>query len=172
MKKKVRYAAGDLGALGVMPALGLVTPAAATAATQAPARTGKSVSLAPLATANTCPGDAHQVSSGTNFDSFLGSISYSIDNGCIGRVHGALSLTSTHWWLRVRAYATPGGKPTKSYYNKNGHIKGPIMDPTSISWTSNPHIPGIKQICEAAVKSGNPAKGIFGPVCESTYYKG
>ena len=36
MKKKVRYAAGALGALGMVPTLGLVTPATATAATQAP----------------------------------------------------------------------------------------------------------------------------------------
>ena len=86
MRKKVRYAAGALGALGVMPALGLVTPAAAT---QAPAaRTGKTVSLAPLATtAAAC--EARSSGSTSEYDNFAGFIDYSRDNGCIGKVRGA-----------------------------------------------------------------------------------
>ena len=49
--KKVRYATGALAALGTMPALALVTPPAAAAVTQAPARTGKTVSLTAAAAA-------------------------------------------------------------------------------------------------------------------------
>jgi hypothetical protein len=89
MKKKVRYAAGALGALGVMPALGLVTPAAA-AATQAPARTGKTVNQAPLASANTCIGDGHFASIPTN-NGLRGGMSYSIFNGCVGHVYGQVT---------------------------------------------------------------------------------
>jgi hypothetical protein len=50
LMKKVRYAAGALGALGVVPALGLLTPAAAASDIHAPAGKDKTVSMSPSRT--------------------------------------------------------------------------------------------------------------------------
>lgn len=160
MKKKVRYAAGALGALGVMPALGLVTPAAP-AATQAPARTGKTVNLAPLAPANTCIGDAHFASISAK-NGMSGGMTYSIFNGCVGRVSGQVAGNHTGDDLRLRFY-DDGKQIYPTIYQHNGFYSAGFTD-----WSSAPHKPGIDQVCEAITTTGPGFSLRYGPICKGT----
>jgi hypothetical protein len=164
--KKVRYAAGALGALGAVPTtLGLVTPAAA-AATQAPSGNSKTVSLAAVAT--TAPCNARGAGSGSGMVNFTASISYSRDNGCIGGVHATLNQhTGKGYWMRVRSYTN--GHLAYSRFNKNGVISKPT---STINWHSTPRHTGIGQVCEAVVRSTAPGTVLYGPRCENTGYPG
>jgi hypothetical protein len=164
LMKKVRYAAGALGALGVMPTLGLVTPAA-TAATPPPARTGKTVSLAP---ATNAPCDARKALGGPK-GNFSASIHFSRDIGCIGEVSGTLhNNTHTGLWMRVRSYAN-GHQVGPTRFNKSGHIHN-TSGHHSITWSSSPFTRGIQQVCEAVVAAAasNTVINGGGPVCETT----
>jgi|SRR3984957_17690535 hypothetical protein len=165
--KKVRYATGALAALGTMPALALVTPPAAAAVTQAPARTGKTVSLTAAATAAPC--DARSASSlGGTFSAL---IKYSRGNGCIGLVSGILEHhTNSGWWMRVRSYAN--GNLSHNRFNKNGiiHVASSISDVGghNIKFKSFPFNTHISMVCEAMVRSTSPTVVQFGPKCEGT----
>jgi hypothetical protein len=164
MKKKVRYAAGALGALGVMPALALVTPGAAAAA-QAPPRTGKTVSLAPLVPAATCTGTGH-AKLPTNGNGMDGVIVFSKDNGCIYRVDGFVPGAHSSLSMRVRYYK--GG----AQYGPTHYVGWSPIGTNSIStvWVSspNPRPTSIGKVCEAIVSPGMAHKVKYGPVCEST----
>jgi hypothetical protein len=167
LMKKVRYAAGALGALGVMPALGLVTPAATAATTtHAPTRTGKTVSLVP---ATSAPCDARHALGGPGTGRFSASITFSRDIGCIGEVSGDLhNDTNTGLWMRVRSYAN-GNQVGPTRFNKSGHIHN-TSGHHSITWSSFPFTRGIQQVCEAVVPAAAPGTVINGggPVCERT----
>jgi hypothetical protein len=161
--KKVRYAASVLGALGVVPALG-VTAHAANATTDAPASTGKTVSLATATAAPAAPAcDARSGSSTKGH--FTGIIFYSRDIGCIGDVFGDVTgTTATGLWMRVRSYTN--GHLISSRFNKHGHIHA-----NSVSWSSTPRTTGIQQVCEAIVSAQTPTHVIYGPVCETTGFQ-
>jgi hypothetical protein len=162
MKKKVRYAA--LGALGVMPALGLAA-LPATAATQAPAGTGKTVK-AVTAQAN-APATApcvrrHASEPGT----MRGEIGFSIYNGCIGYAVGVVSGKHLADWMRVRYYYE-GTQVSPTLY-----VGAPSYTGSQTVWSTHGSDPkGIGQVCEAIV-SANWNKVEFGPVCENTGYTG
>jgi hypothetical protein len=122
MKKKVRYAAGIAGA--AVPALGLMIPVAATAATaQKPAAGGKTVTLLQHAAAKivACTGKTQAVT--TNNDNsvqrFWWTNSGKSHNGgetvCIGTVEGfdADGLEPGQGYFRVRIYDFPGREGSK-----------------------------------------------------------
>lgn len=154
--KTVRYAVGALGAIGVVPTLGLTAPVAA-AATQAPATTGKTVSL--LTDAPGCNA-RHTANYATGLS---GAITYSRDNGCIGSVWGRIFIQNppTGLWMRVRFWAN--GNMISQRMNKNGHIGN-----HSIHWSSSPRIMGVQKVCETIVPSNAPTRSLYGPVCEDT----
>jgi hypothetical protein len=153
MKKKVRYA---VGALGVMPALGLAAPAVA-ATNASPATAGKTVSLVP----------SHPACNARNAGNYSlgmsGHIVYSKDNGCIGSVYGRIAIQNppTGLWMRVRFYAN--GHSLHHNMNKHGHIGY-----HSIHWSSNPYLTGVQQVCEAVVPADASTRVLYGPVCQQT----
>jgi hypothetical protein len=153
--KKVRFA---VGALGVVPALGLAAPALA-GTTPAPATTGKTVSMIP--NAPTC----NARNTGSYNLGMSGHIVYSRDNGCIGSVYGRIAIQNppTGLWMRVRFNAN--GRTIKHNMNKHGHIGY-----HSIHWSSNPNYTGIQQVCEAVVPAAASSRVLYGPVCENTGY--
>lgn len=162
--KKVRYVAGAVGALGVMP-LGLMAPQAATA-TKAPAtRTGKTVSPVHRITATCTP--RHDSSSSDNLTVEL---FYSREHGCIGEVKATFNNHSSRgWWLRVRFYT---GKKFTSIVNKNGTIHSgarPGANSGSITFMSRPTSKtSITQVCEALLSPSNRTSPAVGPICEPT----
>lgn len=182
LMKKVRYA-GVVGALGVIPALALTTPAA-TAATRTHASTRKVVSLihtdaATAATAASSSPSGVSVSPGAAnppcnarkarahtsnlFGILTATIHYSRDIGCIGQVHGVLQSQDIPGLLmRVRSYVNGRALPQKFL---KGHIHGSNH---SITYTSYPHQTGVTQVCEAIVFSTSPTKPVAGPICEQT----
>jgi hypothetical protein len=184
--KKVRYAAGVVGALGMIPALAFTAPGA-TAAVRAPASTGKTVSLIHTTTTTTAaassssssPGasvsagaanppcnhrKAHASKSSPPFGILKATIHYSRDIGCIGQVHGVLlSQDITGLWMRVRSYVNGHALPQR--FNSHGSIH---RSNHSISWTSYPHTTGVTKVCEAIVFASSPKKPVTGPVCENT----
>ena len=184
--KKVRYMAGVVGALGMIPALALTAPGA-TAATRAPTSSRKTVSLlhtttTTVATAasssSSSPGasvsagvanppcnhrKAHAKSSPV-FGILQATIHYSRDIGCIGQVHGVLlSQDVTGLWMRVRSYVNGHALPQR--FNSHGKI---THSNHSISWTSYPHTTGVTKVCEAIVFAKSPNSPVDGPVCENT----
>lgn len=155
--KKVRYA---VGAVGLLPAAGLLAPTATAASTQPSATTGKSVRLLHRVTV-AAPCNARNAHSSSHF--IRGYISYSRDNGCIGFVEGHFYHSAdSQTELRVRFYA--GGVqvgPTR-------YVHGTIhRSHTSVTYKSSPFVKSIQQACEAIVFSSTHGQ-ITGAVCEPT----
>jgi len=209
--KRVRYLAGALGAVGLagaVPALGLVTPAAATTA-QPPATGGKTVSLraaaAPASSPMTSPNssvssttavshaspaspgspawlppcNARHAHSSKSFrmtppagDSSLykirGWISYSRDNGCIGKVEGHLYgwARIRGWDMRVRFYN--GGLKKTIWLHGKLHSTAHGSH-SYIKYLSSPYYKPVQQVCEA-IFSDNDTVQITPAVCEQTGY--
>jgi hypothetical protein len=159
--KKVRYAAGALGALGVVPALGLITPAATAATTQASATAGKTVTLLP-GTDHCNTRHAHEIK-----PRMKGYIAFSRDEGCIGSVIG-------HYY----ADAKRGRDMRVRYYGGNlalvseREVTGTIHHHNhSISFRSNSvYLYHIEQVCETIVSDNNKVV-IAGPACQDTGWK-
>ena len=173
MKKKVRYAAGAFGALGVMPALGLAAPAA-TAATQAPAAvhapvaTGKTVKLVAAQPENAGAPACNARVASTKKNGLTGDIAFSRDNGCINRVVGFLPGDEVSLTMRVRFYAF-GTQIGPTHYNRNVTYKSFLG---STVWSYNPvHSSGISKVCEAIVSSPHHYV-TAGPTCQQTGYSG
>ena len=176
--KKVRYAVGVIGALGMIPALGLTAPGA-TAATRAPTSSRKTVSLLHTAAADTTTAASSSTSSAgaggapctarhkadtSTLGDFIGAISFSRDIGCIGIVFGRLHDDSAGGLdMRVRSYINGVGQPQR--FNTNGITH---KADKSITWSSHPRTTGIAKVCEAIVLNSNKKATVAGPVCEDT----
>lgn len=157
LMKKVRYAAGVLGAFGAVPALGLMTPAAAAATTQPAANIGKTVALL---SGNATHCNARNAHSSAN--RIRGYIAYSRDNGCIGSVVGHYyGGTPTGYYMRARFY--DNGLVSTRY------VSGVINHGNnSITFRSSPYLMHIQKVCEVIVNSNHTPE--TGAVCESTGY--
>jgi hypothetical protein len=184
--KKVRYMAGVVGALGMIPALALTAPGA-TAATRAPTSSRKTVSLLHTAAADTsasastsastsasnsvstagaggAPCTARHKAATSPLGDFVGAISFSRDIGCIGIVFGRLHDDSAGGLdMRVRSYINGVARPQR--FNTNGVIHRANK---SITWSSYPRTTGIGRVCEAIVLNSNKKAVVAGPVCEDT----
>lgn len=178
--KRVRYMAGALGAVGVLPALGLAG-AGATAATHAPATAGKTagktVSLAAAASPAYSPAcNARHAHSSKQFriDGSLyklrGYIAYSEDNGCVADVEGHL-----YGWadrgrdMRVRFY--DGGVVVKTLWlHGKIHSTNPRNPAKSyILYSASPYWKPAQDVCEAVFSHNNTVQ-ITPAVCEQTGY--
>ena len=172
MRKKVRYAAGAFGALGVMPALGL-TATAATAATQAPAAvhapvaTGKTVKLAAAQLENAAAPACSARNVLTKKNGMTGGINFSRDIGCINHVTGFQVGDDVSLSMRVRLYAF-GTQVGPTHYTHNVKFISAI---NSTVWSYVPgHPTGITQVCEAIVSRGKSHYMFGGPTCQQTGY--
>jgi hypothetical protein len=121
MKKKVRYAAGIIGA--AVPALGLIMPATASATAQKPAAGGKTVTLlnhaVPAVTACTGKTEVVTTNNDNSVQRFWWTNSGKSHNGgqtvCIGTVEGfdAAGMEPGQGYFRVRIYGFPGREGSK-----------------------------------------------------------
>jgi hypothetical protein len=165
--KKVRYAAGALGAVGVMPALGLMAPAANAAIAQPAAATGKTVNTAvllPDAAACTARHSHSSTESGGGLIRFRGYIAYSRDTGCIGQVIGHVyGNTGSGIDMRVRFYDN-GLKKTQLIAGTINKVND------SISYSYSPFYPHAKMVCETPVYTNGDS--VTSPACETTGYTG
>ncbi len=166
--KTVRYAAGAIGALGMLPATGLAAQAAIAATTHPSATTGKSVRLVSRAAANTSICRTQHKHTSSYY--IRGYISYSTvvyQQPCVAfvevhRYHGH----PTGEQARIRYYSPylTGTWAAQSF------ISGSInVGNNSIRFsTSATHI-GISNVCEEIVSAAhhNPVPGIS-PVCQTT----
>ena len=163
--KKVRYVAG---AFGLLPATGLVAPAA-TAATTHPSAVGKAVRLLDRAAS---PQGCDSSHTHTSSAGMRGYISYLSSNGCIGLVQGhRYHSDNTGRQMRVRFYR---GDTLKSTYFRNGDIS--ILN-NSITFTFSSFSlnslgvgPHVSMVCEAIVNKANHALLFAGPVCQHTEF--
>jgi hypothetical protein len=178
--KKVRYAAGALGALGLLPATALAAPAAA--ATRPSAPPGKSVRLAAGKTvrldASTAVNDCQEHNAVSSLKSIRGYIAFSRATGCVGQVighyyagvHQSCEVTSTE--MRVRFYS-PGTDGPRSARWVTGTIHGCTV---SYRWSQAGGIvaPHVGKVCEEIFSSilGTVGVALTSAVCENTGYKG
>jgi len=165
--KKVRYV---VGALGMTPVLGVVTPAlAAGTAGQAMAKTGKMVALAqrdvPRAPDITCTGhnpiSSHKGTGKNYFEgvAFLGS---SPRHGfCISGTSGWVSHFQSAMLLRTRVYV-------KGHYTSYlAHGKKDAFGSNSTYFVDNGINHAVSSmVCEALINSHMHSKVLYGPVCE------
>ncbi len=163
--KKVRYAAGAIGALGMLPATGLAAHAATAATIKPSATTGKSVRLLPRAALTVTCDSKHKHTSSANI---RGYISYDSPTGCVGfvQVH-RYNGHPTHELARLRFYSPDhSGGPALTWY-----IPGTInAGNNSILFKSSPNIYSVTMVCEEIVHSStnhDPVSGIS-PVCQTT----
>ena len=147
MRKKVRYAAGTLGVVGVIQAFGLPAPTA-------------------LAAGRPCSARVTDVAAG----GMAGAINYSRDIGCINRVDGFVPGSHEVLSMRVKFYRS-GAQYGPTVYVDDGLYGDPIA--TSTTWVySPPHPTGIGKVCEAIVSAGSAHHVRYGPTCQSTGYTG
>ncbi len=168
MKKKVRYAAGALGALGMMPAVGLAA-LPATAATHTPAATGKTVAAQlPNAPAVLPCLDHYVPGSGPNL---TGNIYVSHLHGCVGEVGAYVSGNHTAYDMRVRYYHKGTQIYPTSYY-QNGIYSPPHGLTVWSAYPKSPLKTGVTQVCQAITTTGPGFTVKDGPICENTGYTG
>jgi hypothetical protein len=154
--KKVRYA---VGAVGVIPALGLMVPAAnaATAVPRVAGGAGKTVALErgnePLY------GCGHGHTKYTGHASIGGQIGYSGTN-CIHSQWAELFHYQTGLTERVRFYSGGGSLETTNW--QAGHD----IDNQYTFFSSVPNL-NAREVCEALVANGNHSDVKYGPVCET-----
>jgi hypothetical protein len=155
--KKVRYAAA--AAVGMVPALGLMVPAAnaATVVTHAPGNLGKTVSLRHQAIPMVNCNASHTKTADNNADTFKGYIDYA--GQCI-RQQGA-DLTHSQKGLTERTRFYSGGGRLEHTTWQAGHIFRGFT-----SWYSLPQI-YAHEVCEALVANSNHNDVKYGPVCET-----
>jgi len=160
--KKVCYA---IGAVGIAPTLGLVTPAATAAATVThnPGGTGKTVSfrqdrdgVRPMLNC----GRTHHAYVVSPKADISGSIYWSGTN-CVNQVGAFLYKRQTGLTMRVRFYSGDGALEYTAW-DDNGTIGF-----TSTSWDSTANVYAHK-VCEALVANGNHNDVEYGGSCETT----
>jgi hypothetical protein len=162
--KKVRYAARTLGAFGMLPAVGLLVPAATT---HAPATTGKSVRMLPRIQLAPC--DARHTHTSTS--SMRGYISYSQFNGCIAFLEGHFYRADVSGLvMQVRMYNNGTQVVPERYVPEIQHPQ--TGSNGSLSFRSNPLVHGVQQICEEIVGGSPSHYWEAGPVCQRTGYSG
>lgn len=162
--KKVRYA---LGAVGIAPALGLVLPGTAVAASHTPKKTVKTVSLEHSGTVRPDVSCVGHTAAKANSRNFHITVWHTGSTGCVGGVNASLANSyMTGLVLRTRAYSINGGKKTKWL---SRYIGGIIYDNDSISYYQGIHQirPPSEQVCAAIVYSSNHARIYRGPKCVS-----
>jgi len=155
--KKVRYA---LGAAGVVPALGLLIPAAnaTPVVTHNPRSGAKTVSLAhtniPLVNCG------HNHTKYARKGIFDGGIGYS-GTLCVHSQWAELSKFQTGLTERVRFYSREG------YLERTTWQAGKDIDNQYTLFSSLPNS-YAHMVCEALVANGNHNDVKYGPVCETT----
>jgi hypothetical protein len=164
--KKVRYAAGAIGALGMLPATGLAAQAANAVTTHPSATTGKSVRLVTRAAPRlTC------LSKNKHTSSYYirGYIAYSTSNDCVGfvevhRYHG----DPTGEEARIRWYS-PNIHGT---YTIQSFLPGTIDGgggKSSILFSTSRTFVGVSKVCEEIVSEKNHKSiSYINPVCQTT----
>jgi hypothetical protein len=157
MKKQVRYA---LGAAGVMPALGLLAPAAnATAAVTHSPRSGtKTVSL--LNTNEPLVNCGHNHAKHASNGPLAAGIGYS-GTVCVHSQWAELDKFQTGLTERVRIYSGGG------FLVRTAWQAGKDIDNQFTLFSSIPNSYAHK-VCEALVANGNHNDVKYGPVCETT----
>lgn len=164
--KRVRYVAGTAAALGLVPALGALTPTpgAAAALGSTAQHGGKAVSPRP-ATANTaCPAQSRKTArSGTGVNKFTGTTWGVVGNGwdCVRQASGELSHSQVGLLMRVRTYHG-GAQKQWPFVRGNaggGHTSFKMTFPGFGVWS-------VSQVCEALVYTSNHAVA-YGPVCQT-----
>jgi hypothetical protein len=155
--KRVRYM---IGAAGVVPVLGLVTPAAyaTVRAPYAPKDSGKSVSLHQGARPLLTCGHNHIVFASTSNNLLFGQIGYS-GQTCIHSQWAQLNKRQSGLTERVRYYS--GGGAMEATYWRGGHFT--TSQTTFFSSVQN--IDG-REACQALVANSNHNDVKYGPVCE------
>jgi hypothetical protein len=165
--KKVRYA---IGAAGIAPALGLMLPSAAGAATQVPAQPATAPAVPPghgkmVRAAAACTGRSviHD-----HTGNFYISVWHTSSTACVGGVNASLRNNSQIGLvLRTRAYSYNGTEKTRWLSSLTG---GAILNiPKKIIFYQGIHQvrPRPEQICEAIVHASEHAKVYAGPLCVS-----
>jgi hypothetical protein len=155
--KKVRYA---LGAAGMVPALGLLTPAAnaTVAATHSPRDGAKTVSLHHTNTPLVSCGHNH--TKHARAGALDGGIGYS-GTLCVHSEWAELSKFQTGLTERVRFYSGGGYKELTTW--QAGHD----IDNQFTFFSSVPNV-YAHMVCEALVANGNHNDVKYGPICETT----
>jgi hypothetical protein len=164
--KKVRLA---LGAMGVAPALGLIMPGAAVAATRAPAGTADPAShvrskVVRLDTDTGCRGTEMARKSYSELTLWA---YHTPSTGCVGGVSEVLSQPQTHLYLRTRVYTiNGGGTKTKVYSN---YTSGTINQGHTSFYQGIHHVyGGVKQqVCGALVVTTKLSSVQYPPICVS-----
>jgi hypothetical protein len=160
--KKVRYA---LGAVGLAPAIGLLMPAASTAAAQVHApKAAKKVSLVHsqdnAVPAITC-GSGRQASFISGNGHLRELLNYSLrSGGCVHSVFGLLNRDQTGLEMRTRVYRSRGGPRVFQHY-----VHGDAFF-TGTSFTQVVNTAG-EQVCIALVQSAHLSHVDYGPVCDN-----
>lgn len=153
--KKVRYA---IGALGAVPALGLMMPTAnaAAAVTHTPGKAGKTVSLehSKMARVDTCGSGHHKTASKGIFE---GEVFYS--GSCMHETEGILGKAQTGLTMRTRLYSVNG---TKNYSH---FVGGSIVGNATFFFDKVSKVD--HEACEALVANSNHTDVKYGPVCET-----
>jgi len=164
--KKVRLA---IGAVGAAPALGLMVPGAAVAATHAPAKTAKTVSLkhSKMAPDTGCTGTER---ARKHASSLYISVWHTPSTGCIGGVSALFSNHgSTGLHLRTRVYTISQlGTKTKVFSNYIGgtiHKGGGNTNITYYQGIHKEYGEYQHQVCEAITTGSHNSLPITGAVC-------
>jgi hypothetical protein len=145
--KKVRYL---IGAVGVVPALGVIVPAAAAA--QPGSTRAAPAKLCGRLYQRTAVGVA-------NFEGLV-AFGTPTDRHCLNEVRGTIPRSQVGLEMRVRVYQN-GGKIYQKYVH--GSI---FLHPDSTAFNINNIDLDASSACEALVYSTNTAKLAYGPVCE------
>lgn len=165
--KKVRYTAGVLGALGMLPAAGMTAPATAAVTAHPQITAGKSVRLDHRVVRVNCAAN-HKHTSTT---SIRGYISYNPASGCVAQVIGH----------RYHGHAT-GEQMRIRYYNLNTLIHSSFVNgfissannSISFPWGSPGTVlaTSMSNVCERIVEKAPPHQPVTGAVCQSTGFRG
>jgi hypothetical protein len=157
--KKVRYYA--VGALGAVPALGLMTPAAnaATTVAHSPKSAAKTVSLKHIATPSnplvTCGTTNSKTGSGNGLHGFI-----LYQNHCVRYQEAHINHGQTGLTERVRYYSAGGGRIHQS------RLAGVISGGKTF-FSDSPNVTGAYKVCQALVFNGTSTVA-YGPTCETT----
>ena len=168
VRKRVRYA---VGAAGIVPAMGLVLPGAAMAATQAPVQAAPARAMASsgnvkvVRAAAACAG---RYAIHDHAGNFYIEVWHTPSTACVGGVNASLRNTSRSGLvLRTRAYSYSGTRKARWLSSYAGGTIAPRAK--EITYYQGIHQVRVhpEQVCAAIVYASDHNKTYAGPLCVS-----
>jgi hypothetical protein len=170
MMKKVRYV---LGAVGIAPALGLMLPGTAVAASHTPKKTVKTVSLEHSSAVSPDTGCGGHTAAKGKSGNFNFSVWHTASTKCVGGVNAWLANDAASGLvLRTRAYSISSlGTKTKWLSKYTGGSLACRNDGEDCSIIYYQGIHQVRanpeQVCEAIVYADDHTRVLRGPECVS-----